>query len=79
LYKQLLSEFYEDDRKSGFIFVNHTYQFLSATLCDVFCLLFKDTGVAHSNEEEWTIAESGQGKIQKHKHTSLKGHHSLTH
>lgn len=36
---------------------------------DMFCLLFKDIGVAHADEEERTVAECGQGKIQKHKYT----------
>lgn len=45
----------------------------------MFCLLFKDISMAHADEEERTVTECGQGKIQKHKYTSLKGNHSLTH
>lgn len=45
---------------------------------DMFCLLFKDISMAHADEEERTVTECGQGKIQKHKYTSLKGNHSLT-
>lgn len=36
---------------------------------DVFHLLFKDISVAHADEEKRTIAESRQGKIQRHQHT----------
>jgi len=44
----------------------------------MFRLLFKDISVAHADEEERTVTECGQGKIQKHKYTSPEGHHSLT-
>lgn len=46
---------------------------------NVFHLLFKDISMAHADEEERTIAESRQGKIQGHQHTQPKRHHSLTH
>lgn len=37
-----------------------------------------DTGVAHADQKERTVAVGGQGQVREHQHTQPKGHHSLT-
>lgn len=44
----------------------------------MFYLLFKVIGVAHADEKERAVIESGQGKVQKHQHNQPQRYHSLT-